>query len=192
MEQEELRCYACGETAVACCITCERPYCDAHGQRLCADCSHPLKGLPSPYVFRGAVALLIVVVLASAWFLALNGETSLLARSDGQAGLTEPVQVKGASQEKLGPGIVAPVGATFTPTRVSTAPTVPAQATPTRLAATPTPTAGPARKYIVVQGDSVYLIAQKFGVDPDAIITLNKLAQPEKLQIGDELLLPSR
>ena len=194
MEQEELCCYACGEAAVARCITCLKPYCDAHGQRLCADCSHPLKGLPSPYVFRGAVVLLIAVVLASAWLLLINGETSLWARTGESTDLAQPVEVKGTSQEKLGPGVVVPVGATFTPTRVPASATAVAQATPTptRPAPTSTPTAGPYRKYIVVQGDNIYLIAEKFGLKPEDIIALNKLAQPEKLQIGDQLLLPNR
>lgn len=45
-------------------------------------------------------------------------------------------------------------------------------------------------KYKVVDGDTISGIAEKFGVSVDSIIWSNSLADPNGLQIGDELLIP--
>ena len=44
--------------------------------------------------------------------------------------------------------------------------------------------------YIVRAGDSLSVIAQRFRVSSDAIVSLNNLANPDKLSIGQSLLLP--
>ncbi len=44
--------------------------------------------------------------------------------------------------------------------------------------------------YIVVAGDSVWKIAQKFGTTMEKIIELNKLANPRLILPGQELLIP--
>lgn len=44
--------------------------------------------------------------------------------------------------------------------------------------------------YIVRAGDSLSVIAQRFSVSSDAIVSLNNLENPDKLSIGQSLLLP--
>lgn len=46
-------------------------------------------------------------------------------------------------------------------------------------------------EYTVLQGEWVYSIANKFGVDPQAIIDLNDLEAPYSLTVGQVLLIPS-
>ena len=46
--------------------------------------------------------------------------------------------------------------------------------------------------YIVQTGDSLSVIAQRFGVSSDAIVSLNNLANPDTISIGQSLLLPGK
>jgi LysM repeat protein len=48
-----------------------------------------------------------------------------------------------------------------------------------------------ASPYVVSEGEWVYSIARKCGLDPDAIIATNALAFPYLLYPGDELALPA-
>ncbi len=68
----------------------------------------------------------------------------------------------------------------------TTATAVPATANPTQAATT---SAG-GTEYTVLQGEWVYSIARKFGVDPQAIIDANNLQSPYTLQPGDVLIIP--
>jgi LysM repeat protein len=68
----------------------------------------------------------------------------------------------------------------------NTATAVPATASPTQAA---TSSAG-GTEYTVLQGEWVYSIARKFGVDPQAIIDANNLQSPYTLQPGDVLIIP--
>jgi murein DD-endopeptidase MepM/ murein hydrolase activator NlpD len=45
-------------------------------------------------------------------------------------------------------------------------------------------------KYEVQEGDTISDIAEKFGITADSILGSNALADPDDLQIGDELLIP--
>ncbi|MPZ50174.1 MAG: LysM peptidoglycan-binding domain-containing protein [Dehalococcoidia bacterium] len=49
---------------------------------------------------------------------------------------------------------------------------------------------GSGRVYAVESGDTLYGIAGKFGVSADAIVSLNGLADPSALSIGQELRIP--
>lgn len=65
-----------------------------------------------------------------------------------------------------------------------------ASATP---AASPTPTPSPTPfVYVVKSGDTLSKIANEFGVSLDDLIAANKatLPDPDKLQVGDELIIP--
>ena len=62
----------------------------------------------------------------------------------------------------------------------------PKATTGTTVAAT---TCGPSN-YTVLQGEWVYSIARKFGVDPQAIIDLNNLVAPYELAPGQSLKIP--
>ena len=46
-------------------------------------------------------------------------------------------------------------------------------------------------KYVVTKGDNLYDLSRKFGVSVEDIKTLNKLDSINKLDIGNELLIPA-
>lgn len=60
------------------------------------------------------------------------------------------------------------------------------QASPSR-ARTPTPEA---LRYIVQEGDTLYDIALRYGVEIDDIIEANGITDPNTLRIGQELIIP--
>ena len=45
-------------------------------------------------------------------------------------------------------------------------------------------------KHVVKSGESLFSIAQLYSVKMEAIIELNNLENPDKLAVGDEVLLP--
>jgi LasA protease len=59
---------------------------------------------------------------------------------------------------------------------------------PTRDSAAPT--LGPGT-YIIQPGDTIESIAERFGVDPESIIALNNLADPNALEVGQTLVIPA-
>jgi LysM repeat protein len=69
-----------------------------------------------------------------------------------------------------------------TSTTSSTSSTVPASTTTT---------SAPPSEYTVMPGESLFSIAQKFNLDMQEIIGLNQLDDPDKLDAGDVLKLPS-
>ncbi|WEG11328.1 glycoside hydrolase family 18 protein [Pullulanibacillus sp. KACC 23026] len=46
--------------------------------------------------------------------------------------------------------------------------------------------------HVVSSGDSLYSLAQKYGVSPDSILSTNKLANPNQLVLGETLLIPTQ
>jgi N-acetylmuramoyl-L-alanine amidase len=76
------------------------------------------------------------------------------------------------------------VAAPVSPTQTAL-PTTPATPTPT-----PTPTAPADEVYVVESGDTLSSIAQRFGVTVAAIVEANDLTDPDRLAIGDELVIP--
>lgn len=46
--------------------------------------------------------------------------------------------------------------------------------------------------YVVVEGDSLYSIALRFGVDLNTLIELNGLSDPNDITIGQELQIPPK
>ncbi len=65
-------------------------------------------------------------------------------------------------------------------------------ATPTPVSATTGETQG--QEYVVQRGDTLYGIALRYGVTVQAIINANvgRLADPNRIQIGDRLIIPTR
>lgn len=51
------------------------------------------------------------------------------------------------------------------------------------------PAAGGDETYVVVSGDTLWDIAQRFGTTIEAILDANALENPSELQVGDELLI---
>lgn len=46
--------------------------------------------------------------------------------------------------------------------------------------------------YTVVEGDVIEAIAERYGLNPDSILSTNNLSEDDYLQIGQELLIPAR
>ncbi|HEU5432483.1 MAG TPA: LysM domain-containing protein [Thermomicrobiales bacterium] len=55
----------------------------------------------------------------------------------------------------------------------------------------PTPTIAVAQRYVVQQGDTLSGIAERFGVTEDAIMRANKLADRNRVEVGQTLLIPA-
>jgi len=62
--------------------------------------------------------------------------------------------------------------------------------TTSSVATTTTTTIAVPLKHVVKSGESLFSIAQLYSVKMEAIIELNKLENPDKLGLGDEILLP--
>lgn len=54
-----------------------------------------------------------------------------------------------------------------------------------------TTTSAPPSEYTVMPGESVFSIAQRFNLDMQEIIDLNGLSDPDKVNAGDVLKLPT-
>jgi len=71
-----------------------------------------------------------------------------------------------------------------------------ATATPEVTMATPTPsepTPSPSAEttYVVQAGDTIFSIARAYGVSPQAIIQANALTDPDRIMLGQELIIPA-
>ncbi|MBS1252170.1 MAG: N-acetylmuramoyl-L-alanine amidase XlyA [Anaerolineales bacterium] len=79
---------------------------------------------------------------------------------------------------------------TLTPTRI---PTSTSTSTPTPHTVTPTasPTSVPEVRHVVAAGDVLSAIAAQYGVTAEAIIAANDLEDPNRLEIGQELVIPA-
>ncbi len=55
---------------------------------------------------------------------------------------------------------------------------------------TPTATQPTTIMYVVQKGDTILAIAKKYGVRPDTLVRINDLKNPERLSIGQELVIP--
>lgn len=73
----------------------------------------------------------------------------------------------------------------------STATTTTSTSTSTTVPASTTTTSAPPSEYKVMPGESVFSIAQKFNLDMQEIIDINGLDDPDKVNAGDVLKLPS-
>ncbi|MDO8673941.1 MAG: LysM peptidoglycan-binding domain-containing protein [Dehalococcoidia bacterium] len=188
------KCYVCGEQAEGECLVCGKAFCPSHGNRLCAQCgeqdeverrAEAYESLPSPFFFRGALALAILAVLLEVGWDAYRSMSG------------------GSNQDYSGPpGISAaqnltPV-ATIMATPQAQPQATPAAANPTAVPPTavpptvvpPTPTPGVLR-YTIQVGDTLLGIAIRFGVTVEALQAANGNLDPTLLQVGKSLIIPN-
>lgn len=75
--------------------------------------------------------------------------------------------------------------------RLTPAPTQNIAGTQTAYAQRSIPTPTPAGQYIVKPGDTLGKIADNFETTVDEIMALNSVADPNKIEVGQQLIIPS-
>ena len=176
-----MNCYTCANEATSQCKRCGRPYCDAHGDALCAECLKPASALPSYTLYRGSLLALLVGTAFALW---------LLVRPPGGSEESSPVVLPQQEKAAATATVEAP---TSTPSRLTTP-------TPARPAGGPAATATPtSREYVVQEGDTLYGIAENLK-PPDndlvdfvlEIARLNNLGDPDSVVLhpGQTLIIP--
>jgi hypothetical protein len=75
--------------------------------------------------------------------------------------------------------------------RLTPAPTQHVSGTQTAYAVRSVPTPTPAGLYIVKAGDTLGKIADNFETTVDEIMALNSIADPNKIEVGQQLIIPS-
>ena len=86
---------------------------------------------------------------------------------------------------------IAAVVASFIGNEDSSSSATTTTSTSTTVPASTTTTSAPPSDYTVMPGESLFSIAQKFNLDMQEIIDLNELENPDKVNAGDVLKLPS-
>lgn len=136
----------------------------------------------------------LVAVAAVAMAVGLGGVALASAVIDGRFG----VLGSSASPSAAPPTVTPTPSPTATP-RATQSPTATPIVTPTPLpTATPAPTPPPApaptppppTTYTVVDGDTLALIAQRFGTTVAAIQSANGIGDPDEIVIGQVLVIP--
>jgi LysM repeat protein len=112
------------------------------------------------------------------------GESSLTSRVSRQ----RPERPLLAISAFAGVFVLAACGESSAPPTLAPAPTlVVVTATP---GPPPVPTPGEQQRYVVREGDTLSGIAARFGVSEDAILAENPLSDPNRLFVGQELIIP--
>jgi LysM repeat protein len=193
-----MTCYVCGKEATRRCPRCAKPYCDEHGDELCAACQDPASAIPSGTVFRGSLLALLVASILALWLLiqppGLPGgeageEAVLPLPTITPAALTSPTPTPTPTRTPTPTASPTPSPspeATASPTATLTP-----EATPTPTP-TPTPEPPPFVEYEVQSGDTLSSIAQTFGTTIDELVRLNGLASQDVIiSVGQKLLVPN-
>jgi LysM repeat protein len=119
------------------------------------------------------VAMLLTVVIVPAW---TNQMLGLATNSSSVQGLQKK------TQEILLDAVGQPAA--------TVAPTVRPNPTISPLAQPSSNVQSSGVVYTVVRGDTLYSIARKYGVSPQNLQSLNKLASPDKIYAGQKLTIP--
>jgi LysM repeat protein len=195
-----MSCYVCGKETTRRCPRCGKPYCDEHGDELCAACQDPASAIPSGTVFRGSLLALLVASVLALWLLIQPpglpggeaGEGAVLPLPTvTPAALTSPTPTPSATPTATATPTSSPTAsptpeATTSPTA---SPTPEASPTPTP---TPTPEPTPFTEYEVQAGDSLSSIAQAFGTTVDELVRINGLASQDVIiSVGQKLMVPN-
>jgi LysM repeat protein len=174
-----VNCYACEHPATNACKRCAKPYCEDHGNaRYCADCLQPASALPSFRLYNGALLAMLAGTALAVY---------LILRPPGESSGSSPVIV-----------------GRITPAAPGAGQTVAAETPQATAAATRTPgpgataTPSPFRVHVVVEGDTLFSIAEENLSPGDdlaaftaAIATLNDLdVETAILDVGQSILLP--
>jgi len=204
-----MTCYVCGKEASRRCPRCAKPYCEEHGGELCAACQDPASAIPSGTVFRGSLLALLVASILALWLLI---QPPGLPGDESSGGIVLPLPTSTPSPRATTPApasatatpsatatqtATASVTATATPTATGTAtPAGTATASPTpQVTPSPTPTATPQpppfTEYVVQSGDTLSSIAGKFGTTADELARINGITDPNTLDIGQKLQVPT-
>ena len=121
----------------------------------------------------------------------------LLAVSFGLVSCTKPKPMPTVS---AGEGTVTvaltatPIGgmAALTPSPgAGTATLTPEVTTVTPAPSEPTPSPSVGTTYVVQAGDTIFSIARAYGVSPQAIVQANALTDPDRIALGQELIIPA-
>lgn len=89
-----------------------------------------------------------------------------------------------------GSTVVFTLAAMFSAFTGDDSPSTTTTTTPTTVEVVTTTTAAP-KTYIVIPGDSLFSIAEQFGVDLNELVELNGIVDVDKINAGDELKLPA-
>ncbi|MHB1296140.1 MAG: LysM peptidoglycan-binding domain-containing protein [Anaerolineae bacterium] len=135
---------------------------------------------------------------AGVWYTVVRGDTLGSIAQRFQVSMASIVQANGITNPNLltvGRRLWIPSGSAPAPTATRTPTRIPTQ-TPTRTATTvltPSPTATPGLGfwYTVQRGDTLALIAARYGVSVWTIATANRLSNPNLLAIGQRLWIPT-
>ncbi len=170
-------CRFCPKPAVARCTACGLPFCPDHGSRLCFNCLAPTgRTVPPAAVLPSGTAYYVALILLAAGLVLAGFQAVRLA-------------------SRVGAEFFAAPRPTATP---APSPTPRSAPSPTPAPA-PGPTQGPAappaqQEYVVQPGDTLWTIAQRFGVSVEALAQANGIQNPDAaiLQVGQPLKVPTR
>lgn len=180
-----MKCYLCDQPAQSVCQRCGYGYCPSHGRELCQRCLDSQGGVPSTAVYPGSLVALVAATLLTLWLLV--SPPRLPSESSSSASASRPARAVVGAAPTPAPPAPSPVsGSPPTPTPSPTVTSLP-PSTPTP---TPASTPSPFLKYRVQEGDTIYDIAERFGVLAEDIVRLNSLNDPDQLLPGQELLIP--
>jgi hypothetical protein len=163
---EAVVCRFCPAPAEALCPRCTTPYCALHGGVACDECARPAGGLPSGTFVRGIVAVFVAAVALALPLLLFR------PRLPGEHPPTPSANVSGGA------------GPTPAARSEGTAPSLGG--------GTATPVTSASQRYTVQPGDTLGAIAARHGVSVDDLIAANPGIDPQRLQIGAEIVIPPR
>ena len=168
---EPVLCQFCDAPATATCPRCGTLYCPAHGGVACDVCSDPASGLPSPLVFRAAIAAFAVGVLLGLYLLIdrprLSSERAPLDSAPAAAAMSAPTGAGMATGPAPPPAAQAPAAGPAVPTAAVSV-----------------------QKYAIKPGDTLGAIAAQHGSTIDAIRAANPGINVDSLRVGQEIVIP--
>jgi LysM repeat protein len=132
--------------------------------------------------------LSVIFVGAAAWMWYVIVTGVIEVREAG--GIFGNNEAASAGESRRGVASAATVTATATPAAI--VPSATATHTPAPEPAAPEPATIAERFHTVERGDTMYLIAQRYGITLGELLTANPgIANPARIEVGDRILLPA-